>query len=57
MEIFELRAEHAWLPEVTVWPSWADGFAAMAREVAFQTDDVEIAGDDLRSFIADIDAR
>lgn len=57
LEIFELRAKHAWPPEVTIWPSWADGFAAMAREVAFHTDDVEIAGDDLRSFIADVDAR
>jgi nucleotidyltransferase AbiEii toxin of type IV toxin-antitoxin system len=57
VEIFELRAKHAWPPVVTTWPSWADGFAAMAREVAFHTDDVEIAGDDLRSFIADIDGR
>jgi Nucleotidyl transferase AbiEii toxin, Type IV TA system len=56
VEIFELRAKHAWPPAVTVWPSWADGFAAMARDVAFHTEDVEIAGDDLRAFIADIDA-
>ena len=32
-------------------------FAAMARDVAFHTDDVEVAGADLRAFIADIDAR
>jgi Nucleotidyl transferase AbiEii toxin, Type IV TA system len=57
VEIFKLRANHTWPPEVTIWPSWADGFAAIAREVAFHTDDVEIAGDDLRSFIADIDGR
>jgi hypothetical protein len=56
VEIFELRAKHAWPPEVRIWPSWADGFAAMAREVAFHTDDVEVAGEDLRAFIADIDA-
>lgn len=28
----------------------------MAREVGFHTDDVEIAGEDPRAFIADIDA-
>jgi hypothetical protein len=55
-EIFEVRAKHAWPPEVTIWPSWGDGFAAMARDVAFYTDDVEVAGQDLRTFIADIDA-
>lgn len=56
VEIFELRAKHAWPPAVTIWPSWADGFTAMAREVAFNTDDVGIAANDLRVFIADIDA-
>jgi hypothetical protein len=56
VEIFELRAKHDWPPEVTIWSSWAEGFAAMARDVAFHTDDVEVAGDDLRAFIADIDA-
>jgi hypothetical protein len=56
IEIFELRAKHAWPPEVTIWPSWADGFAAMARELAFHTDDVQVAADELRAFIADIDA-
>lgn len=48
VEIFELRAKHAWPPAVTIWPSWADGFTAMAREVAFNTDDVGIAANDLR---------
>jgi hypothetical protein len=28
----------------------------MARNIGFQTDDVEVAGADLRAFIADIDA-
>lgn len=56
VEIFELRAKHAWPPEVRIWPSWADGFAAMAHEVAFHTDDVQVAGEELRAFIADIHA-
>jgi hypothetical protein len=55
-EIFELRGKHAWPPEVTIWPSWADGFAAMAREIGFHTEDVEIAAAELRAFIAEIDA-
>jgi hypothetical protein len=53
---FQLRAKHAWPPQVTTWPSWADGFAAMARDVALYTEDVEIAAADLRSFISEIDA-
>ncbi len=56
VEIFELRAKHAWAPAVTVWPSWAAGFAAMAREIDFHTDDVNLAADDLRALIAEIDA-
>jgi hypothetical protein len=28
----------------------------MARELAFHTDDVQVAADELRAFIADIDA-
>jgi hypothetical protein len=55
-EIFTLRAKHVWPPEVTVWPSWVDGFAAMARDVAFYTEDVEVAAADLRAFVAEINA-
>jgi hypothetical protein len=55
-EIFELRGKHAWPPEVTIWPSGADGFAAMAREIGFHTEDAEIAAAELRAFIAEIDA-
>ena len=55
VEIFELRGKHAWPPIVTVWPSWADGFAAMARDVAFHTADVTVAADELLGFIAAID--
>jgi hypothetical protein len=55
-EIFELRGKHAWPPQVTVYPSWRSGFAAMAAEVSFYTDDVEVAAEALREFIAEIDA-
>jgi hypothetical protein len=56
-EIFELRATHPWPPAVTIRSSWADGFAAMAHDIGFHTDDVEVAGADLRAFIIEIDTR
>ena len=33
-----------------------DGFAAMAADIGFYTDDVHVAADALRQFIAEIDA-
>lgn len=54
VEIFELRANHTWAPDVTVWPSWPDGFRVMARDIDFYTDDVELAAGDVRAFIAEI---
>lgn len=56
IEIFELRNKHTWPPDVTVHPSWPAGFAAMAADIGFYTDDVEIAADDLRQFISEIDS-
>ena len=55
MENFALRAKHPWPAQVAVYPSWRDGFAAMAAEMDFYTDDVEVAADALRLLIADID--
>jgi hypothetical protein len=37
VEIFALRAKHPWPAQVTVYPSWRDGFAAMAAEMDFYT--------------------
>lgn len=56
VEIFEIRERHAWPPKVTVWPEWAGGFSAMAREIGFHTEDVEVAAQDLGELIAEIDA-
>lgn len=55
-EIFELRDTHPWPPPVTIGPSWAEGFAAMAHDIGFHTRDVEIAGADLRALISEIEA-
>jgi hypothetical protein len=56
VEIFALRAKHSWPPQVTVHPAWAPGFAAMAAELDFYTQDVEVAADALHAFIAGINA-
>jgi hypothetical protein len=56
VEIFALRAKHSWPPRLTVYRAWAPGYAAMAAELGFYTEDVEVAADALRAFIADIDA-
>jgi hypothetical protein len=56
VEIFTLRHEHAWPPPVTVWPEWTAGFAALAADIHFYTDDVTVAVADLQAFIAAINA-
>jgi hypothetical protein len=56
VEIFAMRAKHPWPAQVTVYPSWREGFAAMAAEMDFYTDDVDVAADALRALIAEIDA-
>jgi len=56
IEIFELRDKHTWPPDVTVQPSWPAGFAGMAADIGFYTQDVDIAADTLRQFISEIDA-
>lgn len=55
IEVFDLRGKHEWPPSVNVWPSWAAGFATMARDLGFHTHDVEVAAAALREFIAEID--
>jgi hypothetical protein len=56
VETFALRAKHAWPPQVIVYPSWREPFAAMAAELGFYTEDVEVAAGALRALIAEIDA-
>lgn len=56
VEIFALRTKHPWPAQVTVYPSWREGFAAMAAEMDFYTSDVDVAADALRALIAEINA-
>ncbi|MBF6619220.1 MAG: nucleotidyl transferase AbiEii/AbiGii toxin family protein [Patulibacter sp.] len=55
VEIFQLRQKHQWPPTLTVGDTWSDGFRAMAREIAFDTDDVEISATRFRAFVNEID--
>lgn len=55
IEIFTLRNKHSWPPQVTVHSSWPAGFAAMAADIDFYTEDVDSAADALRQFISEID--
>jgi hypothetical protein len=56
IEIFTLRAKHSWPPRVTTYSAWPLGFTAMAADIGFYTDDVEVAADALRAFVDEIDA-
>lgn len=53
--VFAERAKHAWPPRVTVFPSWPEGYAALAAEEGFEPPDVEQAAKEARRFIREID--
>jgi hypothetical protein len=54
--IFANRAKHPWPPELTVYPSWAETYRAIAEEEAFPVEDVEEAASRVQGFIREIDA-
>lgn len=56
VDTFDTRSVHAWPPEVTIYPSWPDAFAAMAADEDFEPAKVDEAVDQLRQMIARIDA-
>jgi hypothetical protein len=53
-ELFTLRDKHPWPPDVTVFASWPDGYAALASELAFPIPDVSEAAEAVRALIARI---
>jgi hypothetical protein len=55
IEVFEGRAKHAWPPILTVPPSWAEGYRALAEATAFSVIDVEDAAGAVRQMIEQID--
>jgi hypothetical protein len=56
VEIFRLRAKHAWPPCITVLPEWPDGYRSLARQLGFAPPDVHQAAIDVQAIIARIDA-
>ncbi len=54
--VFTARAQHSWPPILTVQPSWAEGYAALATSLRFEVADVEQAAHAVRSYIARIAA-
>jgi hypothetical protein len=55
IDTFETRAKHAWPPELVVYPSWPDSFAALAEEQGFAITDVQEAARQVREMIVRID--
>jgi Nucleotidyl transferase AbiEii toxin, Type IV TA system len=56
IEIFDVRAQHAWPPELVIQFGWAERFPPLARAMEFPITDVEEAAIEVRAFIAEIDA-
>ncbi len=55
-ELFTLRDMHPWPPNVTVFPSWPDGYPTLAVDLAFPIQDVNEAAEAVRALIARIGA-
>jgi type II secretory pathway pseudopilin PulG len=56
VEIFRLRAKHAWPPRITVLPDWPEGYRTLAEQLGFAPADVHQAAIDVQEIIARIDA-
>lgn len=55
VDTFETRAVHAWPPELTLYQSWPDAFAALAADQDFEPTDVQEAARQVREMIDGID--
>ena len=56
VEIFRLRAKHAWPPRITVLPEWPDGYGTLAEQLGFAPIDVHQAAIEVEVIVARIDA-
>ena len=56
VEIFRLRAKHAWPPSITVLPEWPDGYRTLAEQLGSAPTDVYQAATDVQAIVARIDA-
>lgn len=55
VEIFELRAEHAWPPTIVIFDSWRESFPREADELGFEIRDVDGAAAEVQALISEID--
>lgn len=56
VEVFELRATHAWPPMLTVEPSWGEVYVGLAAEIDFPITEVGEAATGVQALIDRIDA-
>jgi hypothetical protein len=54
-ETFALRGQHTWPPEITVYPSWGESYAAMAHNMEMPITEVEEGVAAVTAFIARIE--
>jgi hypothetical protein len=54
--VFSSRGQQPWPPQITVYPSWADAYDAMARELSMPITDVDEAAAAVTTFIERIAA-
>jgi hypothetical protein len=54
-ETFAIRAQHTWPPGISVYPSWSESYAAMARNMEMPITEVEEAAAAVAAFIARIE--
>ena len=54
IDIFRVREKHSWPPSVTVYSSWREPFAKLARDNGFTPEDIDEAVASLTALIADI---
>ena len=54
-QIFRLRDQHGWPPEIVVYPSWEDPYAALAVQANASITDVHTAAEKIRELVARIE--
>jgi hypothetical protein len=55
VQMFEVREQHSWPPEITVYPSWPELYRTVATEMEMPITDVYEAAEAVRDFIDRID--
>lgn len=56
VDIFKVRGKHVWPPKLTVYESWREPFAALARENGFIPEGIDASAEEVGELIWAIDA-